>query len=83
MEVFTVHPVFIGIAIVLSAVISFILGRIGSKQKYDGTIFVERTEDPNRDRVRFVLNLDLDEIRKCKNLNFEVRANESQNSQLL
>ena len=83
MEIFTAHPVFVGITIVLSLIIGFILGRIKPKQQYDGTIFVERTEDPNRDRVRFVLNLELDDIRKCKTLSFEVKTNESQNSQLL
>ena len=50
-----------------------IVGKSIRKNQCDGTIFIEPTEDPNRDRVRFVLDLELDDIRKRKRLIFLVQ----------
>lgn len=50
-----------------------IVGKSIRKSQCDGTIFIEPTEDPNRDRVRFVLDLELDDIRKRKRLIFMVQ----------
>ena len=50
-----------------------IVGKSIRKDQCDGTIFIEPTEDPNRDRVRFVLDLELDDIRKRKRLIFLVQ----------
>ena len=50
-----------------------IVGKNIRKDQCDGTIFIEPTEDPNRDRVRFVLDLELDDIRKRKRLIFLVQ----------
>lgn len=50
-----------------------IVGKSIRKSQCDGTIFIEPTEDPNRDRVRFVLDLELDDIRKRKRLIFLVQ----------
>ena len=65
------------IVIVVLVVGWFIAGvKVGKnirKNQCDGTIFIEPTEDPNRDRVRFVLDLELDDIRKRKRLIFLVQ----------
>ena len=50
-----------------------VVGKNIRKNQCDGTIFIEPTEDPNRDRVRFVLDLELDDIRKRKRLIFMVQ----------
>lgn len=59
----------------------FIFGRISKRNKEDGIIFIEMTEDRERERVRFVLGMGLDEIKKKSQLVFKVNNTESQNSQ--
>lgn len=54
-------------------IVGIIVGKSIRKDQCDGTIFIEPTEDPNRDRVRFVLDLELDDIRKRKRLIFLVQ----------
>ncbi len=72
----------ISISAICAYLLGFLTGRRIRKSQCDGTIFIEPTEDPNRDRVRFVLNLELDDIRKKKRLIFDVTADShSQNSQ--
>lgn len=58
-------------------IVGIIVGKSIRKDQCDGTIFIEPTEDPNRDRVRFVLDLELDDIRKRKRLIFLVQNTDS------
>ena len=62
-------------------IVGIIVGKNIRKDQCDGTIFIEPTEDPNRDRVRFVLDLELDDIRKRKRLIFLVKNTDSKKSQ--
>lgn len=55
-------------AILISLWIGFILGRVVLKKKRDGSVIIERTEDGERERVRFVLENDLDELKYRKRL---------------
>lgn len=70
-------------ATIISFGIGFIIGRISTSKKSDGVIFVEPTEDADRERIRFVLNLELDDIVKRNQLLFEVKNMHSQNSQAI
>ncbi len=67
--------------IVICLVSGFLIGRFGMKRTYDGDIIIEPTEDTDRDAIRFVLNLELDEIEKKQHLVFKVRNHLSQKSQ--
>lgn len=55
----------------------WIIGKM-SREK-GGTIRIETNEDGSRDVIRFILNLDLDDIRKEKTISFKVE-DLSQNS---
>lgn len=55
-------------AIVISLWIGFIVGRIVLKKQKDGSVIIEKTEDGERERVRFVLEPDLDELKHKKRL---------------
>lgn len=48
----------------------WLIGKMGHKR--DGIIRIETNEDGSRDVIRFILNLDLDDIRKHKSLVFKV-----------
>ena len=53
----------IGLILFAMVLLGFGFGRYGfKKQKYDGTVILETTEDGERDRIRFVLDMELDEI---------------------
>lgn len=67
------RAIFIAVVVIGVFLIGFLVGKSIRKNQYDGTIFIEPTEDPNRDRVRFVLDLELDDIRNRKRLIFLVQ----------
>lgn len=71
------RAIFIAAMVVGIFLIGFLAGKSIRKNQCDGTIFIEPTEDPNRDRVRFVLDLELDDIRKRKRLIFLVQNTDS------
>ena len=56
------------VAILISLWIGFIIGRVMLKKNKDGIVVIEKTEDGDRERVRFVLNEDLDELKYKKRL---------------
>lgn len=56
----------------LGVIFAFFLGWRFAKTQYDGTIRIEVNEDGSRDVIRFILDLDLDDIRKHKSLVFKV-----------
>ena len=55
-------------AVVISLWIGFIIGRIVLKKQKDGSVVIEKSEDGERERVRFVLEPDLDELKYKKRL---------------
>lgn len=67
------YVVVIAVLVIGWFIAGIIVGKFIRKNQCDGTIFIEPTEDPNRDRVRFVLDLELDDIRKRKRLIFMVQ----------
>lgn len=67
------RAIFIAVVVVGVFLIGCLAGKSIRKDRCDGTIFIEPTEDPNRDRVRFVLGLELDDIRTRKRLIFLVQ----------
>lgn len=56
------------VAILISLWIGFIIDRVMLKKNKDGIVVIEKTEDGDRERVRFVLNEDLDELKYKKRL---------------
>ena len=71
------------IMIVVAAVlIGFIFGWIASKPKVNGTIVIEPTED-DRERIRWVLDMDLDGIKEQKLIIFKVEDTTSKKPQTL
>lgn len=50
--------------------VGFLVGRFARKK--DGTVIIEKTEDGQRERIRFVMDLELDEIRDKSLLIFKV-----------
>lgn len=71
----------ISIAIVC-IIIGCLIGYFAGREKQDGTIIIETTED-ERERIRFVLDLELDDIKEKKKVIFLVENHVSQNSQLV
>lgn len=61
--------------------LGFLFGRFMLKRHRDGSVVIELTEDKERERVRFVLDLDLDEIKYKNQLVLKVENNLSQNKQ--
>lgn len=61
----------------------FVIGRFGLKKHIDGTVVIEQTEDGKRDRIRFVLDLELDEIKSKTQLVLKVENDLSKNSQVI
>lgn len=56
----------------LAFIIGFLLGRQFSKPDKNGIIVIEPTEDGERERIRFVLDLDLDDIKEKHSITFSV-----------
>ena len=76
--------VFLGLAVVLIAVaIGFLLGLTLTKRKIDGTIIIEPTEDTDRERLIWKLDMDLDDIKKHSQVVFNVENNTSKKSQFV
>lgn len=71
------------VIVIVCGGLGYILGRASIKNRHDGYIFIEPTEDGEGERVRFVLELGLDEIKDKKRLAFKVENQFSQNKQVL
>jgi hypothetical protein len=63
--------------------IGFLLGLTLTKRKIDGTIVIESTEETNRERLIWKLDMDLDDIKKHSQVVFNVENNTSKKSQLV
>lgn len=70
------------LAIIISSVLGIIIGRFLS-HRHNGTIVIGMSEDGEREQVRFILDLDLDEIKNRKEIILGVENHISQNSQIL
>lgn len=66
-------------AILISWWCGFVVGRAALKKHKDGDVVIEMTEDGERERVRFVLENDLDELKHRKRLVLYVDNTLSQN----
>lgn len=76
--------VFLGLAVVLIAMaIGFLLRATLTKRKIDGTIVIEPTEDNDRERLIWKLDMDLDDIKKHRQVVFNVENNTSKKSQFV
>lgn len=65
----------IAAAVVVSFIFAWFLSLRLHKGHIDGNIFIEPTEDGERERIRFVLDLDLDDIKQKRSLTFKVNVN--------
>lgn len=76
--------VFLGLAVVfLAMAIGFLLGLTLTKRKNDGTIVIELTEEADRERLIWKLDMDLDDIKKHSQVVFNVENNTSKKSQFV
>ena len=76
--------IFLGLTVVLiAAAIGFLLGMIVMKRKNDGAIIIESTEDNERERLIWKLDMDLDDIKKRNQIVFHVANRDSKKSQLV
>ena len=76
--------VFLGLAVVfLAMAIGFLLGLTLTKRKIDGTIVIEPTEEADRERLIWKLDMDLDDIKKHGQVVFNVENNTSKKSQFV
>ena len=66
---------------VVALLIGFIFGHFVFRKRQDGAIVIEMSEDGERERVRFVLELDFDELKDKKQISLNVENHLSQNSQ--
>lgn len=66
---------------VVALLIGYIFGHFVFRKHQDGTIVIEMSEDRERERVRFVLELDLDELKDRKQITLGIENLLSQNSQ--
>lgn len=68
---------------ILGVVIGYLLARIFHGDKPNGFIVVEPVEDEeeDRERIRFMLDMDLDTIKLQRKLIFQVEDKTSKNSQ--
>ena len=65
--------------IVLSMfLLGFLIGRMTKKTNANGTIIIEPSDDGERERIRFVLNMELDEIKTKHEMIFKVENQLSQ-----
>ena len=80
MEV-TVNVV-LGVAVlILAAAIGFLFGSIMTKRHNDGSIIIEPTEEDDGERLIWKLDMELDDIKKCRQIVFNVENNSSKKSQ--
>lgn len=76
--------IFLGLTVILiAAAIGFLLGLTLTKRKIDGTIVIEPTEEDNRERLIWKLDMDLDDIKKHSQVVFNVENNTSKKSQFV
>lgn len=57
--------------------LGFIIGQLTSKKHTDGRIIIEPTEDNDRERLIWKLDMDLDDIKKHSQVVFNVENNTS------
>lgn len=69
------------LVVALSWVLGFIFARIFTRHKANGTIVIAMSEDGEREQIRFILDMDLDDIKNKKELILTVENHVSQNSQ--
>lgn len=75
---------FLGVfVIILAAAIGFLCGMNLRKKHSDGTIIIEPTEDENREKVIWKLDMELDDIKKYSQVVFDVKNTTSKKSQLV
>ena len=58
--------------IVASLALGYIFGKLLTKKHSDGSVVLEMTEDGERERVRFVLDLDLDDLEDRKEITLKI-----------
>ena len=60
---------------IVGMIVGFIIGYLTSRQKPDGEIVIEKTsdEDGERELMRWVLEMDLDDIKKSSQIIFSVK----------
>ena len=75
--------VYLVLIFVLAVVAGFIIGRLSKKQKHDGWIVIEPTEDEDRERLVWKLDMELDDIKKSRQITFQVADNTSKKSQFV
>lgn len=80
MEV-TVNIVFGAVVLILAAAIGFIVGSVSTKRHNDGSIIIEPTEENDGERLIWKLDMELDDIKKCRQIVFNVENNTSKKSQ--
>lgn len=59
-------------AIIASLALGYIFGKLLTKKHCDGSVVLEMTEDGERERVRFVLDLDLDDLEERKDITLRI-----------
>lgn len=69
----TLIYIFMGLSAIMFLAALYVFVKYKKNNDPTGIIFVERTEDGERDRIRFVLDIDLDEIKQKKLIIFEVK----------
>lgn len=62
-------------AFLVGILFGFLLYYFILRKKKNGTVVIERTEDRERERVRFVIDMDLDEMKNRKFLLFKIENN--------
>ena len=60
------------IAIIFALLIGVIVGKLSCKRKPDGTIVVENSPDRERTVIRFVMDIELEEIQNRKEIRLNV-----------
>ena len=65
------------------AAIGFLCGMNLRKKHSDGTIIIEPTEDDDREKVIWKLDMELDDIKKYSQIVFDVKNTTSKKSQLV
>ena len=74
--------IILGVAVlIITAAIGFIVGCISTKRHIDGCIIIEPTEENDGERLIWKLDMELDDIKNCRQLVFNVENNTSKKSQ--
>jgi hypothetical protein len=76
--------IYLEIAVIfLATAIGFLLGKIIMRRSTDGSIIIEPTEDDDRERLIWKLDMELDDIKKRNQVIFNVENNTSKKSQFV